>query len=194
MRHIEACDELTEKLRSWGAYRAAVIPMEMVEFETEFRQMCQSNACGMYGRSWMCPPDVGDIEELIDHAKRYQRMLVYQTVDTLEDSYDIEGMLAAGQRINALTQRVRTELGGYFGPDAVYLGEGGCRICRVCAKREGKPCRFPDRALASLEAYGVNVSRLAELAGMKYINGPNTVTYFGAVLFCDCEERLTWLR
>ena len=29
----------------------------------------------------------------------------------------------------------------------------------------------------------MNVSRLAELAGMKYINGQDTVTYFGAVLF-----------
>ena len=37
--------------------------------------------------------------------------------------------------------------------------------------------------MASLEAYGVNVSRMAQAAGMKYINGANTVTYFGAVLF-----------
>jgi hypothetical protein len=37
--------------------------------------------------------------------------------------------------------------------------------------------------MPSLEAYGVNVSKLAASAGMKYINGQNTVTYFGAVLF-----------
>jgi hypothetical protein len=37
--------------------------------------------------------------------------------------------------------------------------------------------------MPSLEAYGVNVSALASAAGMKYINGQNTVTYFGAVLF-----------
>jgi hypothetical protein len=37
--------------------------------------------------------------------------------------------------------------------------------------------------VASLEAYGIFVAKLAEKAGMKYINGVNTVTYFGAVLF-----------
>lgn len=43
--------------------------------------------------------------------------------------------------------------------------------------------RFPDRAMSSLEAYGVNVSELAVQCGMRYINGENTVTYFGAVFF-----------
>jgi hypothetical protein len=38
-------------------------------------------------------------------------------------------------------------------------------------------------AVASLETYGVNVSKLAPAAGMKYVNGQDTVTYFGAVLF-----------
>ena len=63
------------------------------------------------------------------------------------------------------------------------LGAGGCRICPRCAKQTNEPCRHPDRATPSLEAYGVNVSTLAKTAGMKYINGQNTVTYFGAVLF-----------
>jgi len=37
--------------------------------------------------------------------------------------------------------------------------------------------------MPSLETYGINVSRLAPAVGMKYVNGVNTVTYFGAVLF-----------
>ena len=66
----------------------------------------------------------------------------------------------------------------------LHLGAGGCGVCEKCAKQTGEPCRFPTLALASLEAYGVNVSELAKTAGMKYINGQDTVTYFGAVLFC----------
>ena len=178
-------DLLVQTLLDWGAFRAAVVPVEKIEFEPAFRKLCESNACGMYGRSWMCPPHVGPVDELIANARRYRRALVYQTVDTLEDSYDFEGMMAAGQRMNELAQKVRSSLTDLFGAKALYLGAGGCRMCPVCAKREDKPCRFPDKALASLEAYGVNVSRLAELAGMKYINGQDTVTYFGAVLFCE---------
>lgn len=176
-------NHLAEQAVALGAFKAGVIPISDVSFERSFRDMCESNACGNYGRCWMCPPNVGDIDTLMDQARSYDRVLVYQTVSPLEDSYDFEGMMAAGQRMNELTQRVRAELAEEFGPEALHLGAGGCRLCSVCAKREDKPCRFPDKALASLEAYGMNVSRLAELAGMKYINGQDTVTYFGAVLF-----------
>ena len=63
------------------------------------------------------------------------------------------------------------------------LGAGGCTICEKCAKKTDEPCRHPDKRIPSLEAYGVNVSKTAAAAGMKYINGQNTVTYFGGVLF-----------
>ncbi|MEG1427664.1 MAG: DUF2284 domain-containing protein, partial [Oscillospiraceae bacterium] len=64
---------------------------------------------------------------------------------------------------------------------ALYLGAGGCGLCDTCAIVTGEPCRFPENALASLESYGVSVSELATACGMRYINGANTVTYFGAV-------------
>lgn len=177
--------ELTVSLLEWGAHRAAVVPVEQIQFEPAFRKMCESNACGMYGRSWMCPPYVGQVEDLIGKAKQYRWALVYQTVDELEDSYDFEGMMDAGKRMNDLTQKVQNELAGEFGENALHLGAGGCRLCPVCAKQKDEPCRFPQKAISSLEAYGINVSELAKLAGMKYINGENTVTYFGAVLFND---------
>ena len=63
----------------------------------------------------------------------------------------------------------------------LFMGAGGCRICKRCAKLDNEPCRFPEEAMSSLEAYGANVSALARSAGMKYINGVDTVTYFGAV-------------
>ena len=131
------------------------------------------------------PPYVGEPEELIARAKSYQYILVYQTIGELEDSYDFEGMMEAGQKMNDLTQRVRDELKDEISKDTLLLGAGGCRLCPVCAKREEKPCRFPEKALASLEAYCISVSDLASAGGMKYINGPDTVTYFGAVLFND---------
>ena len=65
----------------------------------------------------------------------------------------------------------------------VHAAFRGCRVCPVCGKRTGEPCRHPQQAISSLEAYGVNVSLLAQAAGMRYTNGQNTVTYFGAV-FC----------
>lgn len=179
--------EMVDRILQMGAQNAAVIPMSKVRFEMSFRDMCASNACGMYGKSWMCPPYVGESEELVARAQKYEYLLVYQTIGELEDSYDFEGMMEAGQKMNDLTQRVRDELKDEIDPNSLLLGAGGCRLCPVCAKREDKPCRFPDKALASLEAYCISVSDLAASCGMKYINGQNTVTYFGAVMFNESK-------
>ena len=65
----------------------------------------------------------------------------------------------------------------------LHLGAGGCGLCEKCAKLDDLPCRYPKEALASLEAYGVFVSETAKHAGLQYINGANTVTYFGIILF-----------
>ena len=174
---------LTETALGLGATKAAVIPACRVETDASFRDLCKANVCGNYGRSWMCPPHVGEIGELMAELGKYDSVLVFQTVSALEDSYDFEGMMEAGERHNRLTDALRTALGNEPFSRMLCLGSGGCRICAECAMKTGEPCRFPDRALASLEAYGVNVSKLAEASGMKYINGQNTVTYFGAVFF-----------
>ena len=170
--------ELSEAIRALGANHVGVVNVAEISFEPAFRAMCESNACGMYGQSWMCPPEVGEIHTLIAQAKEYKTAVVFQTIDSLVDSYDFEGMMAAGERMNRLLRSVQALLPPR--PEALLLGAGGCRLCPRCAKADNQPCRFPDAALASLEAYGVNVSLLAPQAGMQYINGANTVTYFGA--------------
>lgn len=176
-------ETLRDKVLELGAFRAEIIDAAKVQTEAYFREMCKANACGNYGLSYMCPPDVGEIEQLMAVIPTFGKVLVYQTVGMLEDSYDFEGMMEAGEKHNDLIQQVRdlAEEMGY--KDVLHLGAGGCRLCKVCGKKTGEPCRFPNLALASLEAYGINVSQLAEVSGMKYINGTDTVTYFGAMFF-----------
>ncbi|MBQ3084868.1 MAG: DUF2284 domain-containing protein [Clostridia bacterium] len=167
-----------ETALAFGAKNAAIVAVDEIELEAKFRELCASNACGMYGRCWTCPPDIGEIDALMEKLRSYRSALVYQTIFPLEDSFDFEGMMEAGRRHNELVQKLRKEI-----PEGLHLGAGGCKVCSPCAKHSNEPCRFPDRAIASLEAHGVNVSKLAQLAGMKYINGADTVTYFGAVFF-----------
>ena len=176
--------ELSELAVSLGAFRASVIPVSEVTTDVSFRELCRKNVCGNYGKNWMCPPDAGDIDELIERLRSFEYILVYQSVGTLEDSYDFEGMMAAAAAHRTLMNAVRgaVDLRDDI-PRILYLGAGGCSVCDECAKKKEEPCRHPERATASLETYGVNVSRLAAAAGMNYINGQNTVTYFAAVLF-----------
>ncbi len=164
-----------------GAYRAEYVNVADISLDASFRMLCESNACGNYGKNYTCPPNAGDIYELMEKIKSYKTALIYQTVGTLEDSYDFEGMMAAGALHNQLVQKL-WDLTDELGMDEVlHLGAGGCRLCEVCGKKLGVPCKNPKRAMFSLETYGINVSLLADLANMKYINGQNTVTYFGAV-------------
>ncbi len=183
MQRENLLERLREEVLAMGAFRAEYVDAAQVSTDASFRKMCETNACGNYGRSYMCPPDVGDIEEMMAVIPTYQTALVYQTVGELEDSYDFEGMMEAGRRQNELVQRVRALTGKLGMGETLHLGAGGCRLCERCGKITGEPCRHPDQALASLETYGINVSVLAEQAGMRYINGQNTVTYFGAVFF-----------
>ncbi len=166
-----------------GAYKAAVIPVSAIVLDESFRQLCAANSCGRYGRCWMCPPDVGEIGPLMARVRGFGRALVYQTVGQLEDSYDIEGMQQAGKVHNDLVQQLKVRLSEGPFAGALHLGAGSCQVCERCAKADGLPCRFPQKAIPSLEAHGIHVSKLAEACGMRYINGQNTVTYFGAVLF-----------
>jgi predicted metal-binding protein len=184
MKNNELFTSLTESVLACGATRASVIETNLIALDPAFREMCASNACGTYGKCWMCPPDVGSIEDLMKQVGDYRYALVYQTVSELEDSFDIEGMLEARKNAGKLAQKLRSTFSIPEISTVLHLTVGGCGVCEVCAKRTGEPCRAPELAMASLEAYGVNVSKLAEAAGMKYINGKDTVTYFGAVLFC----------
>ena len=65
----------------------------------------------------------------------------------------------------------------------MHLSCGGCHLCERCVKPSGEPCRKPDQALPSLEGYGVDVYQTVRNTTLRYINGTNTVTYFGMILF-----------
>ena len=175
-------DKLVKIAIDAGASGAAVVSSEKVTFRREFRADCERNSCGRYGKSWTCPPDVGDIDEMISRAKKYSHMLIFQSIRQLRDSYDFEGMKASSKAHSTLTHGLVEKLKDVIS-QPLALGAGACRICPRCAKEENIPCRQPDRALASLEAYGIDVSKLAAASGLKYINGKNTVTFFGGVMF-----------
>ena len=53
-------------------------------------------------------------------------------------------------------------------------------------------CRFPEKALASMEAYGIDVVKLAKDHDFPYHHGSGTVSYVGLLLYsrvgtCSCS-------
>ena len=112
-------------------------------------------------------------------------MLVFSVKCDLEDSFDYEGMAAGGEKFKqvclAVDQKVRHHLNDYL-----LLANEGCDRCEKCTYPDA-PCRFPELTHGSLEGYGIFVSELAGQAGIHYLNGANTVTYFAGIA-CDSGE------
>lgn len=178
--------ELLDEALRQGAFKAAFLQPEQIILSADFRAICASNQCGSFGRCWMCPPAIGPIDALMAEVRRYPHALLYQTVSAIEDSFDIEGMFAAGNAHTQMSQRLHAHAKVLLKAPFLHLTCGGCHLCAVCAKRANEPCRHPDHALPSLEGYGVDVYRTAASAGLSYVNGQNTVTYFGMILFGEC--------
>ena len=174
--------QLIQTALRYGAYKAAIIRTENIVMDAKFRDICKSNGCGLYGRCWMCPPDIGPIDELMEKVRGYEYGLLYQTVGEIEDSYDIEGMNEVGEQHEKNSLAVERAAKDLLGKH-LHLSCGGCHLCERCAKRDNEPCRHPELALPPMEGYGIDVYNTTKPTELKYINGTNTVTYFGIVLF-----------
>jgi len=166
-----------------GAHHAAQTETERLSFSETFLTLCEQNVCGRYGKNYTCPPHVGKISDLIRQIQAHKTAVMWQTIHDLEDSYDFEGMTRGKQLHNKITLEIAEKARELMVPDLLVLGAGGCFLCGRCAVQTQEPCRFPQRAISSLEAYGMNVSKVEETTGLKYINGANTVTYFSGMFF-----------
>jgi len=174
---------LTLLALSLGATRAAIINVSDIQFSESFRQLCEKNSCGKYNTNWMCPPAVGAYEDLKIQALQFDKGLVIQTVYQMEDSFDFEGMM------NAITihEKVFRDILDHVKRDNLLdqilpLNAGACKFCETC-NCPHNDCIYPDKALASVEAYGIDVTALVTACGIPYNNGVASVSYVGMILF-----------
>lgn len=178
-------DILIDAALSSGAAKAALIPQSKIILNAAFRDICAGNACGNYGKCYTCPPQIGDIHELMEKVRQFPHGLLYQTIAPLEDSFDFEGMMDAGKEHAQVSQRIQRAVTSLLRKPFLHLAAGGCHLCDTCAKRQDLPCRNPSLVLPPLEGYGVDVYQTTLSTDLRYINGANTVTFFGMVLFTE---------
>ncbi len=177
--------QLTSLALALGATRAAIVNVSDVQFSDTFRDLCKMNSCGNFEKNWKCPPAVGEYEELKNQVLAFKKGLVIQTVYQLEDSFDFDGMVKAKaiheEVLRALWNRIRSE--NILGP-FLPLSAGICSYCEKCTCPD-EECRYPEEALASVEAYGIDVTALVTACGIPYNNGPASVSWVGAFFYND---------
>ncbi len=155
-----------------------------VPFDEEVRKMCKQNTCGNYGKSWTCPPALDSIDKLKLKLSSYSRFIIFDRIYPLEDSFDWEGMVNSAKdfqlRIHDLKKKILS-----MAPDFNFmtLGAGACQLCKTCSYQQQKPCKKPDDAIFSVEAFGVDVMKMMKENGMNYNNGKNTITYIGGMFW-----------
>ena len=163
-----------------GFTHAAPLDPASIELKDEVRAMCASGSCGQYGKRWSCPPGCGSLSECAARVAGYHTGILVQSVGELEDSMDVETMMETEaehkKRFRALYAVLRREY-----PDMLALGAGCCTQCDPCTYPDG-PCRFPERMVSSMEAYGMLVLEVCQKNGLAYYYGPNTIAYTSCFL------------
>ena len=178
---MEIKDFIEVNADKWGIFQYGFMKADKIVCSDSVRKLCESNSCGFYGRTWTCPPAVGTYEECTDSLKEYDNVFVFSTRHELEDSFDFEGMMEGMTEHGAIASAVIEAIKPHLPPKHLIFSGGSCKKCQKCSYP--KPCRFPDTIHPTIESYGVEVNKLAASAGVNYINGQNTVTYIGCVLW-----------
>ena len=176
-------DEITEKwirtAKEIGFSEAGVLNPETLKVMPLVRETCAEDKCHAYNHNWTCPPACGTLESCAEQMRQCKCGVLLQTVGTLEDSFDYTGMVELEQlhlqHFHDFAEKVRKLV-----PGALCLGTGGCRICKQCSYPE--PCRFPHKACASMEGYGLVVSEVCRDNGLAYYYGPGTLAYVACCL------------
>ena len=172
--------ELEKAAGKIGFTHIAPLDPSTIVLKEEVRMMCEANTCGRYNKCWSCPPGCGSLEEFAEQIKGYQHGILVQTVGEIEDSMDFEAMMDAEALHKRHFLQMNEFLRGKY-PKTLAIGTGSCTQCKECTYPDA-PCRFPDRRVSSMEAYGMLVLEVCKDNHLGYYYGPNTIAYTGCFL------------
>ena len=164
-----------------GFDRVAPLCMEALTPRPEVREMCASGRCQRYDHCWSCPPACGSLEYAARQMAAYRRGVIVQTIGYLRDAFDYEGIHATQERHKAAFAALARQARCLW-PDCLPLTAGTCTLCHKCTWPD-RPCRFPQKRLSSMEAYGLLVSDVCLRSGLAYNYGPDTISFTSCVLF-----------
>lgn len=149
--------------------KIAAMPLAvfLARYRAPERFLPYCKACKNYGALWSCPP-LG-IEADAFFAGFSQAHLVAVKV-----LYDARTIAAADtpDKVRAVTmeslQSVKKRLFAAMleteraAPGSRGFSSGGCHLCSACTRPAGKPCRQPQTMRYSLDAFGFDLTRIAQ--------------------------------
>lgn len=151
---------LIEEAKALGFSDAAVISTDQLVFVPEYRVFCEDNLCGNYDKNPACPPQSGTVEEMKEHALKYEKTLILQTMqDGLMD------YKKAKFAHNKLTEQLAGKMKEEGITDLLIMSAG------------------PYKHNSCMSAYCVDAQKMADAAGMLCWTSDGMIRYFSQVLF-----------
>ncbi|MBY8980836.1 MAG: hypothetical protein KGD72_10625 [Candidatus Lokiarchaeota archaeon] len=184
---------------------AIEIKYEEIFFDPKVQTMCVSPSftCPYYNHSHSCPPSVPYLEQEISNYNKFY--LIYSRFNLSEYIKEKKAKHPnrSKQRIkyfffmnNLYSNDLKKEVENFVDDlvdepkEMLLLFDGTCRIClndedKGCTFDSGKPCRYPDKKMISMEAIGIEVIRtVAKLQKRDFEYPSKTFSYrFGLVCF-----------
>lgn len=154
----------------------ATIPVDeylekYVDVDT-FLKCCK--ACPHYNGKWSCPSYDFDV---IEYWKKYNSLELTAVKIIFDEDYagkefpEDEILRITESSVKKIKQELSKELllREQEIPGSVSLSAGSCILCQgECARKENKPCRYPDKMRYSLESLGGNVGMtISKLMGVE---------------------------
>ena len=172
---------LDQQLSQLPLYIYAHVDPEGLEFSQRIRWICQ-HECPMYGKTWACPPGVGEVSACEKKCRSYENCLLISTITEVGDITNIEETLATRGEHEEVTNTVADLLRSQ-GVEPYVLSTEACALCRRCAYLDGEPCRFPEKMHPCVESHGINLIPTLESVGIEFQYGENVVTWVSLLLY-----------
>ena len=172
---------LEKQLSELPLYFYGYIDPKTLEFSERIRYICSAE-CPMYGKTWACPPGVGEVAACKGKCQSYVNCLMIGTIAEVQDIANIDETLATRPEHEAVTNQVG-QLLREQGVSPYILSTEACAICPRCAIEDGQPCRHPDRMHPCVESHGINIIPLLEEQGICFQYGENVVTWISLLFY-----------
>lgn len=162
-------------------YQSAFIDVSDIPFTEKAASYCKANLCGRYGKSWSCPPAVGNFNTLKAQALTFDKAFIFSHKGKIESYSDEKAMDSLRDEtmdiLFIFCEKLKEKNISFLA-----LGCGSCNFCKECTYPDA-PCRYPEKAIPPIEAYGVDVATLCEKTEMTYMAENNEVTFFCMILY-----------
>ena len=172
---------LEEKLAELPLLGWFFIDPKTLDFSDRIRWICRQE-CPMYGKTWACPPGVGEVAQCRGKCLSYDNCLMIATVTEVDDIASLEQTLATRPGHEAITNQVGDIL-RQLGEEPYILSTEACTECERCAYLDGQPCRKPERMHPCVESHGINLIPALEENGIDFQFGGNVVTWVSLLFY-----------